>query len=114
VKPSRSFARGDVTVHPTPTTFGYWRLRIDGPHGELNGYLSELLDCFAGRELELAHAAENLEATITMVADLAGDEGELTISSSLLARIAAINTQLRLYWIHEPSSSDSAATQDQP
>jgi hypothetical protein len=102
VRPSKSFARGDVNVHPTPTEFGYWRLTLRRPGGELNTYLEELLDSLNGHESDVAEFARRHEVEIAIVADLTGVlEGEMTVSSSLLDRIAQTNAGLRFYWLYE-------------
>jgi len=101
VQPSQAFAKGDVTVHPLPTKFGYWRLRIDSPVGEVNACLSELLDTLRDRENVLAALAQTYETTITVVADLSGEnEGEINIIPALLARIANAHAVLRFYWLY--------------
>ncbi len=101
VRPSHGFGRGDTTIHPLPTKFGYWRLKIDGPRGELDGYLAELLEAFDEKHSELADLAQIYEVTVTVVADLGdSDEGELSISPVLIDRISAIKAKLRFYWLH--------------
>jgi len=102
VQPTQGFARGNTTVHPTPTEFGYWRLILERPGGEVNDFLGELLATLNGHESDLAEFARRYETEITIVADLSGyKEGEMTINASLLSRIAATSARLRFYWIYE-------------
>jgi len=102
VRPSQGFARGDATIHPTPTEFGYWRLIVERPSGEVNSYLDDLLDSLNGHESDLAELAQRYETEITVVADLSGiTEGEVTISASVLRRIAESCARLRFYWLYE-------------
>jgi len=101
VEPTKGFARGDTTVHPTPTRFGYWRLRIDRAGGELNSFLEDLLTALNGHEDAVAELARRYEAEVTIVADLTGiNEGEMTIASSVLKRIATMSAGLRFYWLY--------------
>jgi Domain of unknown function (DUF4279) len=100
VQPSRAFARGDTTVHPRPTSFGYWRLRIERAGGELNSFLHDLLDALDGHEPDVAELAREYEAQIVIVADLTGhNEGEMNISKSLIQQMATMSVELRFYWL---------------
>lgn len=101
-QPTKAFDRGATDVHPTPTRFGYWRLRIDGPHSEPNSLLSQLFDRLAGRLDVVAEFARDYEVALTVVLDLTQmSEGEFVISPILLNDIAAIGAKLRIYWTYE-------------
>jgi Domain of unknown function (DUF4279) len=111
VQPSRSFARGDTTAHPLPTKFGYWRLKIDGPHGELNRHLGKLLESFDEKYADLADFAKSNEVIVTVVVELGSvDESELSISSDLIDRISAMKAQLRVYWLHGSTTENSVGS----
>lgn len=108
IQPSQAFARGDSKVHPTPSRFGYWRLRIQRNGGELNSLLKELVDLLDGRENDIAELARSYEAVITIVADLTDiSEGEMSISGSVLKALALTAAQLRFYWLYGVESKGS-------
>ena len=101
VPPTTGFARGDTRVHPTPIRFGYWRLQIERPGGEVNSFLNDLLMALNDHAEDVAELAHTYEAEITIVSDLTGiSEGEIAISRFLIERIATMSVSLRFYWLY--------------
>jgi hypothetical protein len=101
VSPTKAFTRGEPNIHPIPPAFGYWRLTIKRPGGEVNSYLDDLITTFEGREQVVAELASRYGVEVTIVADLSGiNEGEMTISSTLVTRLAMMSVRLRFYWLY--------------
>jgi hypothetical protein len=109
--PSKAFARGDIGVHPKPTDFGYWRLRVNRVSETLDDLLRGLVDSIVVSELR--ELAREFDADIVVVTDLtASSEGELSINAILLQEVAAAGVALRFYWLHDGAFVDSQAVDD--
>jgi len=115
VEPTKAFRRGETQVHPTPTRFGYWRLKVradppaDPTSSEVRAdkAIEAVLDSLEGKEAVLAELAKEHNVDVTVVADLTNfTEGELDVGPGVLARIAAIGAELRLYWLSGTADPD--------
>ena len=101
VSPTKAFTRGEPNIHPIPRAFGYWRLVIKRLGGELNSYLDDLVTAFEGHEQVVAELASTYGVEVTIVSDLSGvNEGEMTVSSTLVTRLAMMSARLRFYWLY--------------
>jgi hypothetical protein len=106
-QPTKGFARGDAEVHPEPTSFGYWRLRLDRTTESLEELLKMLLDSVVTSELRIL--AEEFETEIVLVMDLSGvEEGEVTVAPELLLAIGRAKLSFRLYWLYDADAPEPA------